>query len=77
MPVVIAPLAPSSSSVAAPDPRAERVGDPVCVAFTGASGPFRHAGTRIVEVDLAPSLAAVATSAPTRASAAGVLPHVA
>jgi hypothetical protein len=58
VPVVVAPLATPSASVAAPDARAARAGDPVCVAFTEAGGAFRHAGTRIVAVDLAPSLAA-------------------
>jgi len=68
VPVVVAPLAAPSASVAAADARAPRAGDPVCVAFTEAAGPLRLAGTRILELDLAPYLAAAAGEAVARAA---------
>jgi len=68
VPVSVAPLAAPSASVAAPDPRSPRAGDPVCVAFTQAAGPFRHAGTRILDLDLAPLLAASARGGLVRAA---------
>ena len=38
------------------------------VAFTQAAGPFRHAGTRILDLDLAPLLAASARGGLVRAA---------
>ncbi|RII91763.1 hypothetical protein DZF96_16455, partial [Clavibacter michiganensis] len=64
MPVSVSPSiarAATPTPAAAPSPLP---GDPVCVAFAGSAGGFRHAGTRSLELDLAPLLAAARATAP-------------
>ena len=68
MPAIVAPTtahatAPMPSAATAPIP-----GDPVCVAFAGGADGFRLAGTRSLEVDLGPMLAAARAAAPTSAA---------
>lgn len=57
MPVSVSPTTAPVRPVAAVD-GALLPGDPACVAFAGSADGFRHAGTRSLEVDLAPLLAA-------------------
>ncbi|KZC93784.1 hypothetical protein AWH51_01845 [Clavibacter tessellarius] len=58
MPVSVAPTAALVAPRAAvPVVVAPLPGDPTCVAFAGGADAFRHAGTRSLAVDLAPSRA--------------------
>ncbi|MBF4617078.1 hypothetical protein ITJ44_03170 [Clavibacter sp. VKM Ac-2873] len=52
------PVRPVAAVASAPLP-----GDPACVAFAGSDDGFRHAGTRSLEVDLAPLLVATGAGA--------------
>ncbi|OUE27005.1 hypothetical protein [Clavibacter michiganensis] len=63
MPVTLAPTTaptpPATHAATAPRP-----GDPACVDFAGTADGLRHAGTRSLEVDLGPMLAAARAQAP-------------
>lgn len=68
MPAIVAPTtahatAPTPSAATTPLP-----GDPSCVDFAGGADGFRLAGTRSLEVDLAPMLAAARAAAPAAAA---------
>ncbi|MBP2457922.1 D-tyrosyl-tRNA(Tyr) deacylase [Clavibacter michiganensis] len=62
MPAIVAPTT-ASSTAAADAATAPLPGDPTCVAFAGGADGFRLAGTRSLEVDLAPMLAATHAAA--------------